>query len=314
VVLQLRCVLIWLMLGWAAASAQAANTVTIVSSDTTAPYIDAAQALIGALERSGVTRYDMRQMSITEFESSLSANEPQNPAIVVALGSTATAALARSNLKSPILSVLIPRSSFERVLRAAGRNVSTQFTAIYLDQPLSRQVALIRLALPAASRLGVLWGPDSWVKSASLRTLVAANGLVLQEAGVEGQFDLFPDLKQVLTSSDVFLALADPMVFNSSTIQNILLSSFRAKVPMVAFSPAYMQAGALMSLYTTPVQAGVQAAELVLGVLQNRLLPGHGVEPNDFEISVNEHVARSFNLVLDGKALRLKLRQLEGQR
>jgi hypothetical protein len=40
-------------------------------------------------------------------------------------------------------------------------------------------------------------------------------------------------------------------------------------------------------------------------------LPDHGLESNDFEVSVNEHVGRSLNLKADAAALRLHLRRLE---
>jgi ABC-type uncharacterized transport system substrate-binding protein len=135
--------------------------------------------------------------------------------------------------------------------------------------------------------------------------------LALQEGGLEGKFDIFPDLQQVLNRSDVLLALADPQIYNSSSIQNILLTAFRLKVPMVAFSPAYVRAGALMALYVTPVQVGVQAAELVRLVLDGKSLPGHAVESNDFEVAVNAHVARVLDVSLDSKTLRLELRRLE---
>jgi ABC-type uncharacterized transport system substrate-binding protein len=135
--------------------------------------------------------------------------------------------------------------------------------------------------------------------------------LTLNEAGLEGNFNVFPDLQQVLNGCDVFLALADPLVFNSSSIQNILLTTFRARVPVVAFSPAYVRAGALLSLHATPLQAGKQAGIQVLAALRGQPLPEQPLESNDFEVSVNEHVARALDLSLDGKALRLALRRLE---
>ena len=285
--------------------------VVIVSSDTTAAYVDAAQALTDGLVRDGVSRYDVRQMTATEFAASLQAGQLLRPKVFVALGTAATSTLAGSAVHSPVLSFLIPRSSFERVLRDSGRKVSSQFTAVYLDQPLSRQLALVRLALPSANRVGVLWGPESIARAPLLRSQAAVSGLVLTETIIDGQKTVFPGLKQVLDDSDVLLALADPQVYNSNSLQNILLSAFREKVPMLAFSPAYVRAGALLALYVTPLQAGSQAASLVLEVLHDRPLPAAAVESSDFDVAVNEHVARAQNLSLDSKALRLELRRLE---
>ncbi len=303
----LALVALWLV----SAGAQAELRVLIVSSDSSAAYADAAKALTDSLELAGVMRADIRTMSVTDWAAASAKATALNPQAFVALGTEAAASLARDRLRFPVLSALLPRSSFERVLRESGRKASAQFNALYLDQPLQRQVALIRLALPQFKRLGILWGPDSWGKAPVLRPLANANGLVLQEARVDGNGPLFLAMQSVLENSDVMLALADPTVFNSSSIQNILLTTIRYKVPLVAFSPAYVRAGAVLALYSTPAQVGAQAAQWTLGVLANRTLPELALEPFDFEISANEQVARVLGLSFDVKTLRLALRRLE---
>lgn len=124
--------------------------------------MDAAQALTDGLIREGVSRYDVRQLTLTEFAASMQGGQVLRPKVYVALGTAASSALSGNAVQSPVLSLLIPRSSFERVLRDSGRKVSSQFTALYLDQPLGRQLTLIRLALPQANRVGVLWGRSRW--------------------------------------------------------------------------------------------------------------------------------------------------------
>ena len=210
-----------------------------------------------------------------------------------------------------MLSALLPRQSFERILLAGARKPSSRFSAVYLDQPLSRQLDLIRLAFPDARRLGVLWGPESQVQAADLKTLARARGLELMEAYVGPGESVFPALKSILEGADLLLAVADPQVFNSSSIQNILLSSFRAQVPLVAFSPAYVRAGALLALHVTPAQMGRQAGTLARSVLQGKALPSMPVHSLEFSVAVNEHVARSLGLTLNPDALADRLRRRE---
>ena len=283
----------------------------IVSSDTTSAFVEVAQVLIDGLVREGLSRSDVRQLTVSELLALVKAGQVPHPRVFVALGTEASAALATAAGATPVLSALIPRSSFERVLQASGKKASPQFTALYLDQPLSRQLALIRLAMPAAQRIGVLLGPDSVARAPVLRIQAQANGLALVESVVDNQKSVFSRLKTLLDDCDVLLALADPQVYNSNSLQNILLTAFRAKVPMVAFSPAYVRAGALLSLHVTPAQVGAQALALVQGVLHEQALPAGPVESRDFEVGVNEHVARSLGLILDASALRLDLRRLE---
>lgn len=296
------------------AAAQTPETqVGIVRSQTSAPYLEATQALVNGLTRQGVLQNAVDVWSPAEL-AALPGARLSSVKVWVALGTEAATAMAQSRIKAPVLNALLPRSSFERVLRVSGRKASAGFNVLQLDQPLLRQLALIRLALPKARHLGVLWGPDSLTKAAVLRSLASSQGLMLQEARLDEGTALFVALQLALDGSDVLLALADPLVFNSSNIQNILMTTIRAQVPLVAFSPAYVRAGALLAVYSTPPQVGDQAAQWVLNVLANRILPEQALEPLEFEISVNEQVARVLGLSLDVKALTLALRRQETPR
>lgn len=285
----------------------AAATVVIVSSERSAAYLEAAEALIGELERGGLARTQVLQLTAGEF----SVAGPLLPKLFVALGTQAAQVLASAELRAPVLCTLLPHSSFERVLDQSGRKASSQFSALYLDQPLTRQLELIRLALPDTRRLGLLWGAQSQGQATALKKLTLTRGLELVEASVGRDELLFPGLKSVLEQADVLLALPDPQLYNSSSIQNILLASFRARVPLVAFSPAYVRAGALLAVHVTPTQIGLQAAALSSAVLQGKTLSVTPLHSQDFEVSVNEHVARSLGLTLDAANLRAQLRRRE---
>lgn len=306
---RLRTLILSLWLGWFAAScASAGATVVIVSSERSTAYVEAAQALIGELERGGLPRPEVLQLTVAEW----AVAAPLTPKLFVTLGAEAAQLLAKAEQRSPVLCTLLPRNSFERALRESGRKASAQFSALYLDQPLSRQLELIRLALPDARRVGVLWGPESQGQAATMKALALARGLELMEASVGRDESLFPHLKSVLQETDLLLAVPDPQLYNSSSIQNILLASFRARVPLVAFSPAYARAGALLALHVTPTQTGLQAATIARAVLQGKALSTTPVYSQDFSIAVNEHVARSLGLTLDADALRAQLRRREG--
>ena len=305
--LRLRSLLLMFWLLWGAVCAHGASTVVIVSSERSSAYTEAAQALIAELERGGLARQEVLQLSTAEW----AAAGALAPKLWVALGSEATHLLAKAELKAPVLCTLLPRSSFQHALAESGRRSSQQFAALYLDQPLSRQLELIQLALPKALRIGVLWGGESQGQVAALKALTQNRGLTLVEARADSKEAVFPELKKILEDADLLLALPDPQIYNSASIQNILLASFRAKVPMVAFSPAYARAGALLSLHVTPAQIGLQAGTLAQGVLQGKALSAAPQYSYDFSVAVNEHVARSLGLSLDGDILRTRLRMRE---
>jgi hypothetical protein len=302
----LRSLLLPLMAGMALATAAAEPVIAIVSSDRSGPYQEAAEGIARELSRPGEPRREAMQLSLVE----LAGYRGPTPRLYIALGTDACAVLARGGAATSVLCTLLPRVSFERVLRETGRRAGATFTALYLNQPPGRQLDLMRLALPQARRVGVLWGPESQATEAPLEAAAQARGLKIVGVAVKPNEQVFNGLKKLLDESDLLLAVADPQIYNSTSIQNILLASFRAEVPMMAFSPAYVRAGALLAVYSTPTQIGQQAGALARGVLLGQPL-GVPQYPLQFEISVNEHVARSLGLKLDADQLAERLRRLE---
>lgn len=301
-------VLLLLCLGCCAAGKVCAAdfSVVIVGSERSAPYQEAADALLSEFERFGVPRKNVLQLAPGE----LATARDLTARLFITLGADAAMAVARADLRSPVLCALLPLESFERVKRESGRKSTAPLSAVYINQPLTRQFDLVRLALPEAGRVGLILGEASQGQMQAAESAAQSRGFKLVTAVVAPGEPVFKDLKKILQEVDLLLALPDQQIYNSSSIQNILLTSFRARVPLLAFSPAYVRAGALLAVYSTPTQIGIQTAGMARAVLQGKALPLPQY-PAEFSVSVNEHVARSLGVVVDATALGERLRALE---
>jgi ABC-type uncharacterized transport system substrate-binding protein len=228
----------------------------------------------------------------------------ENPDLIVAVGVSAAQELAAQNLSIPVLAVLIPRQAFEKIARQRDHKL---FSAVFLDQPLARQMELIRLALPDRGRVGVVLGPDSLWAQKSLQAAASGAKLGLAVEKISAAEELLPALQRVLADSDVLLAVPEPLVFNKGTVQSLLLTTYRYQEPVIGFSHAYVKAGALASVHTTPEQVGRQAGEVVSRVLVSRpaWLPPPEY-PKYFSVSVNYQVARSLGLSIGDEAVLLQ--------
>jgi ABC-type uncharacterized transport system substrate-binding protein len=121
---------------------------------------------------------------------------------------------------------------------------------------------------------------------------------------------LFATLQAMLPEVDGLLAVPDPAIFNSQTAANILMAAYRRQLPLIGFSPAYVKAGALLAVYSTPLQMGTRGGEMLRQALAGRTLPPPQW-PVDFVVSVNQDVARSLGFVLHGPQLGEQLRLKE---
>lgn len=286
---------------WAAATI----SVWVALSDTGRAHSDAAQALRAEVEQALPGRIEWRVAHWSQFAGA--AAEPQ---WIVAVGTAAQRGMqnlfARDTTPPPLLSILVPRLAFERLADFSRLRAGT-VSAVFLDQPPWRQLELIRLALPAARNVGVLVGGESKSHLPALEKAARERGVELVVSPV-GQADLFAALQAVLPDADVLLALPDPGVYNSQTAANILTAAYRRKVPLVGFSPAYVKAGALLSVYSTPTQVGARGGELLRQALATRVL-APPQWPREFSVSVNQDVARSLGHALDEMRLGEQLRQ-----
>ena len=257
-------------------------------------YAEAAEAARGELMRGGG-----RGEPLVKPWRELVGAGAAPPRLVVAVGVGAMRGIADSGLKVPMVATLVPRASYQRFADSLGGGRSV--TAVWLDQPVARQMDLLRLALPQRRRVGVLFGADSRLFEQELLRAGSERGLDIVAAYAYSGEQVPTSLQRTLEDADVLLALPDPQIYNSSTIQNILTAAYRRRLPLVGFSAAYVKAGALLALYSTPAQVGAQAGEIARTVLAGKPLPPPQW-PREFAVGVNADVARSLGVPLDGEA------------
>lgn len=280
-------------------------SVWVALSETSAAHRETADVLRADVDRKLPGRIEWRIERWNQF-----ASPKQKPQWIVAVGTAAQRGMqelfAGDAAAPPLLALLVPRQAFERIADPARLRAGA-LSAVFLDQPPGRQLELIRLALPAANRVGILVGAESKAQSAALEKAARERDLQLTVAAV-GQDGLFPALQSLLANVDVLLALPDPAIFNSQTAANILTAAYRRQVPLSGFSPAYVKAGALLALYSTPAQIGARGGELLGQAVSGRSLPPPQW-PREFAVSVNRDVARSLGLTLDEARLAEQLRE-----
>ncbi len=281
-----------------------AGEVAVVMSEDTAVYRAVAETIQSQLE--GAAAVDIVDIP------ALRNPKRKDLRFLVAIGSQAAHAAAASSIEAPLLVTLLPRSAFDRLAAERRRAADPRpLSALYLDQPIGRQLDLIRLTMPNARRIGVLLGPESDNLLIPLQKAAQEKQMHLVAQRVGRDSEIAPALQKLLPEIDALLALPDPSVFNASTIQLILLATYRQQLPLFGFSAAYVRAGAIASLHATPEQIGNQAGDMLrTGLARSQLPPSR--YSGQYTLATNPHVAHSLGIPLEGEpALMQRLQQLE---
>lgn len=286
------------------ASAQGVDVVVLIAEES-APHREAADAATAEMNgRASILR--------VVVDSAIPTRVPR-ATVVIALGTLSFARALAMTQGAPIVAGLLPRAAYERALRNANRPLDSRgITAVYLEQPPARQIQLIRAIAPSHARVGALVSDESADAVAPLRLAAREQRVNLVVETVAGRGDIYPALKRLVEEVDVMIAIPDAGVYNSGTINNIVASAVRAQIPLFGFSPAYVRAGAIAAVYSTPAQIGRQAGEIASRAMGGAALPPPQ-HPRNYTVATNPTVARSLGIPLDDVAsIKARLVRAEG--
>lgn len=224
---------------------------------------------------------------------------------IVTIGTRAAEMVFNSNPPVRSLSLLVTRQSW---ILLNQQPASHPRSVILLDQPVSRQLLLIRELFGNDNNTGVLLGPYSVVLESEIIEAAKQQQQKITIKTIRDADELIPALTSLSDSVDLLLAEPDPIVYNKRSIQGILLLTYRSKTPVIGFSQAYSRAGAMVSLYSSTEDFTRQAIEIILdsSAVQRVYYPKY------FSITFNQQVARTLGITPpDENQLIERIRQKE---
>lgn len=193
------------------------------------------------------------------------------------------------------------------VLRISSRKIpDSKYTSAQSDfltaQPDCRHIQLIKSISPEWSTVGVLSSLGSLDSAAALTKCAIRENLNLRLYAITDTSDLLVTLETAIEDNKALLAIADPLIYNTNTVKNILLTAYRHRKPVIGYSDSFVQAGAIAAIYTSPESVGDKAAIIISGFFSNNWQFIKNIYvTDDFSISTNKQVATSLEITLPGE-------------
>lgn len=264
--------------------------VTLVLSDSSPAYQEVAAGFHAAFAgKAPVQVFTLGNLSTDALQQLTSAQ-----GLIVPVGLKAMQVVAdRHAGNASVLALLVPRAAFSSLDWPRGLQQQRKLSAVYLDQPVPRLLALVEAALPAAKRVGVVLSQENQGLVTELRAQAARRELTLNLEMIRSGDDVPAALRQILPGSDVLLLLPDTVVVNAASVQNVLLTTYRYRIPVVGFSQGLVRAGAAVAVYTNLAQMGRMG-----GALARQWNPASGAlpppqYPEAYALASNTQVTRS---------------------
>ncbi len=174
-------------------------------------------------------------------------------------------------------------------------------TGVSLELPVKIQFNWLKKFFPAVEDIGVLYNPDQNQEIIDKATIHARSiGLNLIAQPVSSPRDLPDALQKLSNSAEVLWSINDTVVLNRKTAKNILLFSFRNKIPFVGLSQSWVKAGAYYALDRNYQDIGVQCGEMVskilAGITVDSIEPSY---PRQNTYSLNTKTAKKMNIAIE---------------
>lgn len=240
------------------------HIVTVVSYDKS-PFYEALSGIKQVLAEKGVAaEYVTVNLDGDENrEAEIGRALSRSPDIIVCLGTRALEIEKVHRAGVPLV--------YGMTLKPEDNLNENVVAGVSLEFPLEIELAKLKAFLPEAQRVGVLYNPEENGDKIRKATGIAEKlGLELIAVPVQSPLELPYALEQVVKKAEVLWGISDRIVLSPKTSKNILLYSFRNRIPFIGLSHAWVKAGALYALDRDYNDIGVQCGEIVYDVLAGR--------------------------------------------
>lgn len=218
--------------------------------------------------------------------------------LVISIGLLASQ-VARENIRStPLLFCMVyypERYSF----------FSQNMTGIRLEFSPTENFSEIKRLFPGVRKIGVLYDPKKTGKIIAESREAARNmGLSLTEMRLGSEKDLPARLNALQGNVDLLWLIPDSTVVSPQSIDKILLTSFKFKIPVMTFSDEFVEMGALASLTPDFEATGQEIGRLAEKIIQGEL-PSHFPirSASKKRLSVNLKMARKMGIEITSEAI-----------
>lgn len=301
---------------WFSNLVYADHNIVIISSSRAAIY----QQTVTAFEQSLAHRELLKIHTLNQFVLD-DLNEKDNillgkgtKAVVVTVGSAAADYAIRHFVDTPIICGFITRNAFAAI--TSKRPSDNPVTAVFMDQPLSRLLNLASLLKKDQSpfKIGLLSQNTLADQDSANKAGFSTKDIEIESAMLVKDSNPVKIIEPLMKASDIFIVRPNTSLFNRLVAKLVLQLSMRYKTPVIGFSKNYAQAGALLSLYSSPEDIGVDIANIVDTWLRSKgqtmPAPSEGL---NFSIEINQHVAKKMAATPDAEKLHSELQRKEGK-
>jgi putative tryptophan/tyrosine transport system substrate-binding protein len=246
--------------------AAGAGGVAVLLTADVEEYRRALRGLKDTLRHAIVAEHDMEGDFDRGRKAMAEIRSKVQPDIIVAIGIWALQVAARESTDVPIVYAMVMNPP--SVIQPGAKNI----TGASMNVPVDQSIRLFRQLGPQIRRIGVIYNP---AKTGYLvqraQAAARAHGAQLLGREVSSPKEAITALESMQDTIDALWILPDETTLAPPVVQQMLLVSYRRKIPLLGLSESQVQMGALLSLsFASGEDIGRQAGELCNAILAGK--------------------------------------------
>jgi putative ABC transport system substrate-binding protein len=266
--------------------------ILIIANSNEEPY---QQAIAGFKEQlSQMQKVRFTDIFVTQSKDStktvFSEIRDNKPDLIFSLGGEATETAIQNTSAIPIVSTMIlKRFSFKQ---------AANMTGVYLNYPLTTQFQWLKKFFFEQRKVAIFFNEEENSKTIQEAKKIAdQEGLDLVAIPVQTPKELPYALDQLRNNIEIIMAIPDEVAMSPKTAKEVLLASFRNRVPLIGLSDNWVKSGALYALSWDYDDLGRQCA-----IQSDKLTKGASIQsvpieyPRKTTYSINTKIAEHLNM------------------
>ncbi|MBN2420378.1 MAG: ABC transporter substrate-binding protein [Deltaproteobacteria bacterium] len=266
--------------------------ILVVQSVRIPPYEDALNGFLS------VSDLKIKRVVLSELKEINLKEEiiKTNPPLVLAIGRDALMNVREvRDIPVVYIMVLAPQSILTH---------DDNFYGIIMNTPPEKQLETYMAAIPGLNNIGLIYNPgntgDLVEKSQQAAEKMGVQ-LILRKAAKAS--DVPSIIKDMTGKISAFWMLPDITLMTPESIEFLLITSMEKNIPILTFSPKYVEIGALASISVDPGDMGRQAGELAQKIITGGIKVDQKTIPARKGVfTVNKKVAENLGIILKQEA------------
>ena len=277
--------------------AQKTSHVLIVANSSDTPFQEAIQGFKEQISARGNITFTELLLSQTQVPA-VKEIDSIKPDLIFALGLDSVTWASQQTSSIPIVATMVLK---EDVFRQ-----SPNITGIELGYTLQTQFQWLKKFFPQQKSVAVLFNPaENAATILEAQKMGLQNGFNLVAIPVESPKQLPFALEQLASNIEILFAIPDETVMSVNTAKEVLLASFRNKVPFIGLSDNWVKSGAFYALSWDYMDLGQQSGELALKILSGAAIKTISPEhPRKVTYTINAKIAEHMKMEIPEALLR----------